>query len=48
MFKNGFTYQQVSDELNERYRRERTFSVPSIKPIKCLWLLLSVIISYHH
>ena len=31
MFKRGFTYQQVSDELKERYPRKRTFSVISIK-----------------
>ena len=31
MLKNGFTYQQVSDEQKERYSRERRFSVPSIK-----------------
>ena len=31
MFKEGFTYQQVSDKLKERYPREREFSVPSIK-----------------
>ena len=31
MFKRGFSYQQVSDELKERYPRKRGFSVPSIK-----------------
>ena len=31
MFKRGFTYQQVSDELKERYPGKRTFSVISIK-----------------
>ena len=31
MFKKGFTYQQVSDELKERYSGERGFAVPSIK-----------------
>ena len=31
MFKRGFTYQQVSDELKERYPRKGGFSVPSIK-----------------
>ena len=31
MFKKGFTYQQVSDELKERYPGERGFSVPSVK-----------------
>ena len=31
MFYRGFTYQQVSDELKERYPRKRGFSVPSIK-----------------
>ena len=31
MFKKAFTYQQVSDELKERYIGEREFSVPSIK-----------------
>ena len=31
MFKRGFTYQQVSDELKERYPGKRTFSVLSIK-----------------
>ena len=31
MFKKGFIYQQVSDELKERYPGERGFSVPSIK-----------------
>ena len=31
MFKKGFTYEQVSDELKERYPGERGFSVPSIK-----------------
>ena len=31
IFKRGFTYQQVSDELKERYPGKRTFSVISIK-----------------
>ena len=31
MFKRGFTYQQVRDELKERYPGKRTFSVISIK-----------------
>ena len=31
MLKRGFTYQQVSDELKERYPGKRTFSVISIK-----------------
>ena len=31
MFKRGFTYQQVSDELKERYPRKGGFSVLSIK-----------------
>ena len=31
MFKRGFTYQQVSDELKERYPGKRTSSVISIK-----------------
>ena len=30
-FKRGFTYQEVSDELKERYPEKRGFSVPSIK-----------------
>ena len=30
IFKKGFTYQQASDKLKERYPEE--FSVPSIKP----------------
>ena len=32
MFKKGFTYQQVNDELKERYPGERGFSAPSSKP----------------
>ena len=31
MFKRGFTYQQVRDELKERYPGKRRFSVLSIK-----------------
>ena len=31
MFKKGFTYQHVSDELKERYPGERGFSVPCSK-----------------
>ena len=31
MFRNGSTYQKISDELKERYPGEREFSVPSIK-----------------
>ena len=31
MFKTGFTYQQVNDELKERFPGKRGFSVPSIK-----------------
>ena len=31
MFKNGFTYQQVSDELKERYSGDKGFSGRSIK-----------------
>ena len=31
MFKRGFTYQQVSDELKKRCPGKRRFSVPSIK-----------------
>ena len=31
MFKRGFTYQQVTDELKQRYPGKRGFSVPSIK-----------------
>ena len=34
MFYRGFTYQQVSDELKERYPGKRAFSVPSIKRSK--------------
>ena len=31
MFKRGFTYQEVSDELKARHPEKRGFSVPSIK-----------------
>ena len=31
MFKKGFTYQQVSDELKERYPKETDFFVSSVK-----------------
>ena len=49
MFKRGFTYQQVTDELKQRYPGKRGFSVPSIKGFcsKNGISSRSVIILYH-
>ena len=46
MFKKGFTCQQVSDELKERYPRETDFSVSSVKlfAVKMIYLHVVVII----
>ena len=46
MFKKGFTYQQVIDELKERRPGATDFSVPSIKPfaVKMIYLHVLVII----
>ena len=46
MFKKGFTYQQVSDELKERYPKETHFFVSSVKlfAVKMIYLHVVVII----